>query len=365
MIGDDMSKPNIKIAQTEQDHLAWIFGCICGVRPGALGVYREDKSIYLRWKHIQIRRETATNGRFEGRFTAYCLFTNLKSRNVKVSRPGRYNQLRLTVRSPRSPNLIPLSLPHRLLVILVRRGFLRDYTSIDELLVGKHVKILIKQEFMEQPVMLKSSPHRILLADSPRTVDHYTKYLKRVAIRCGLGAGTMYTWRNKASTEVARAVRPDKARLFMNHSAKSKTFEEDYDQAEYDLDVTVIALSEDHLAGAQSLRGESSPALYRATIPPRGTPVHKAFVETLVFKNEFYCQAMAEGHSHEARLHRIALRRQANQAWEEYHRKLSEDQLTMDQVKKRVKELRSSPRLMSHGQSIMSDTLTVADAGEG
>ncbi|KAL8836250.1 MAG: hypothetical protein Q9176_006399 [Flavoplaca citrina] len=228
---------------------------------------------------------------------------NLKSRNKKFSRPGRYNQLGLTVRLPRSPIHIPLSLPHRLLVILVRRGFLRDYTSIDELLVGKHVKILIKQEFMEQSVMLKSSPHRTLLADSPRTVDHYTKYMKRVAMRCGLGAGTMYAWRNKASTEVARAVGPDKARLFMNHSAKSKTFEEDYDQAEYDLDVTIITLSEDHLAGAQSLRGESSPALYRATIPPRGTPIHKAFVETLMSKNDSYNQEIAEGNSHKTRLY--------------------------------------------------------------
>ncbi|KAL8867342.1 MAG: hypothetical protein Q9198_008553 [Flavoplaca austrocitrina] len=142
---------------------------------------------------------------------------------------------------------------------------------------------------------------------------------------CGLGAGTMYAWRNKASIEVARAVGPDRARLFMNHSANSKTFEEDYDEAEYDLDVTAIALSEDHLAAAQNLRDDSSPALYSATIPPPGTPIHKAFVETLVSKNESYCQAMAEGRSHEARLHQIALQRQANQAWKEYHRKLSAD----------------------------------------
>ena len=108
----------------------------------------------------------------------------LKSRNKKFSRPDRYNQLRQTVRLPKSPIHIPLSLPYRLLVILVSRGFLRDYTSIDELLVGKHVKILIKQESMEQPVMLKSSPHRTFLADSPRTVNHYTKYMKRFAMRC-------------------------------------------------------------------------------------------------------------------------------------------------------------------------------------
>ena len=105
----------------------------------------------------------------------------------------------------------------------------------------------------------------------------------------------MYAWRNKASTEVARAAGPDKARLFMDHSAKSKTFEENYDQAEYDLDVTAIAFSEDHAAGAQIMTDDSSPTLYRATIPRRGTPIHKAFVETLVSNTDCYCQAMAEG----------------------------------------------------------------------
>ncbi|KAL8884724.1 MAG: hypothetical protein Q9192_006778 [Flavoplaca navasiana] len=91
--------------------------------------------------------------------------------------------------------------------------------------------------------------------------------MKRVAMRCGLGAGTLYVWRNKASTKVAWAIGPDKARLFMNLCSNSKTFEKDYNEAEYDLHVTAIALSEDHLAGAQSLRDDSSPALFHAPVP--------------------------------------------------------------------------------------------------
>ncbi|KAL9613635.1 MAG: hypothetical protein Q9204_008888, partial [Flavoplaca sp. TL-2023a] len=92
--------------------------------------------------------------------------------------------------------------------------------------------------------------------------------MKRVAMRCGLGAGTMYAWKNKASTVVAWAIGPDKARLFMNHLTNSKAFEEDYDEAEYDLYVTASALSEDHVAGAQNLRDDSSPALFQAPVPP-------------------------------------------------------------------------------------------------
>ena len=38
--------------------------------------------------------------------------------------------------------------------------------------------------------------------------------------------------------------------------------------------------------------------------------------------------------------------------------------MTIDQVRKRVKELRSAHGLMSHVQAIKSDTLTLADAEE-
>lgn len=75
----------------------------------------------------------------------------------------------------------------------------------------------------------------------------------------------------------------------MNHLTNSKTFEKDYDEAEYDLHVTAIALSEDLSAGAQSLRDDSSPALFRTTIPPSCTSIHKAFVELLVPDTDSRC----------------------------------------------------------------------------
>ena len=363
MIDDDMSQPIVKIQYVEQQHLAWIFGCICGIRPGSLGTHDSDESQYLRWKDITIRREITSDGHFEGRFSACISFKCLKSRNIRVHRPNRYQQLRLTVRSARSPDHIPFSLPHRLLTILIRRGLLRDISSVEELFNNELMNVAIKPEAMDYPVFLKSMSGQILL-DSPLNTNGFSHYMKKVAIRCGLGTGTMYAWRNKAATETARAVGPDKARMFLNHSAQSRTFEEYYDEAEYDLDVTAIALAEDHVAGAQSLRDASSPALYRATIPPMGTPIHKAFVEFLVSQDNTYRQLVVEGRGEDARLRLDRTRYQADRAWEEYHQKLSSDRLTMEQVTERVKELRSAPRLMSRVRALISSDSTDLDDGE-
>lgn len=363
MIDDEMSQPIVRIAHMEQQHLAWIFGCLCGIRPGSLGSHPDDESRHLRWNDITIRREITSDGGFEGRFTACCVFRYLKDRNTTVRKPSRFQQLRLTVRSARSPDHIPFSLPHRLLTILIRRGLLRDYTTVEELFNGQDVNVIIKPEGLDQPVLLKGKSHGYL-QDSPHNASGFTIYMKKVALRCGLGNGTMYAWRNKAATEVARAVGPDKARMFLNHSTRSRVLEEYYDEAEYDLDVTAIALAEDHVAGAQSLRDDSSPALYRATIPPLGTPVHKAFVGYLVSEDTSYRQMVIEGRDEDAKLRWYRLRRQANKAWEEYHRKLSVDHLTMDEVNERTKELRSAPRLMSNVRAFMSNMMIDADTGE-
>ncbi|KAI4217934.1 MAG: hypothetical protein LQ349_008949, partial [Xanthoria aureola] len=178
MIDDDMSQPIVKIQYVEQQHLAWIFGCICGIRPGSLGTHDSDESQYLRWKDITIRREITSDGHFEGRFSACISFKCLKSRNIRVHRPNRYQQLRLTVRSARSPDHIPFSLPHRLLTILIRRGLLRDISSVEELFNNELMNVAIKPEAMDYPVFLKSMSGQILL-DSPLNTNGFSHYMKK------------------------------------------------------------------------------------------------------------------------------------------------------------------------------------------
>jgi hypothetical protein len=66
--------------------------------------------------------------------------------------------IKFQLRTPTEPEDMPLSPPYRFLVILLRRGFLEDYTTLDELLHGHHFRIKIKDEALEKPIFLKSVP---------------------------------------------------------------------------------------------------------------------------------------------------------------------------------------------------------------
>ena len=50
-------------AVAEQQHLCWLLGFICGVRPGTIGVSGKRKNEYLQWKDIKITRWQGSNFR--------------------------------------------------------------------------------------------------------------------------------------------------------------------------------------------------------------------------------------------------------------------------------------------------------------
>lgn len=346
MLDDDMDRPDLVMEVAEQQHLVWVLGCICGVRPSSLGHIDGAKDRYPRWKHVDIRREASENGQFDGRFTVTLLFRYLKGRNDDPAVPNRFGQLRLTLTSARSPENIPFSIPHRLLTILLRRGLLKDYSSVEELFDGGLSNISIKPDALEQPMLFAVKARGFGLTDRPMRADSFSPYMSMVARRCGLGHGTMYAWRNKAGTEVARAAGADKARYFLNHKSDD-TFEKHYDQGEYDLDVTAINIGEDHVAGAARMRDDSRPALYRATIPISGSAIERDFVESFVVRDNELSQMTRAGDVEGAYWRRKRLRRQASKAWVQYHEKLSRDTLTLEQVQAHRRELGSSSRLMS------------------
>ncbi|KAL8918763.1 MAG: hypothetical protein Q9208_007160 [Pyrenodesmia sp. 3 TL-2023] len=362
LIDDDSSNAGRAYEIVEQHHLAWVFGCICGVRPSSLGRHAYDKERFLRWRDIELRREIPEHGPFDGRFTAIVTFRNLKGRNDKVRAPNRYNKLRLTVGSPRLSDNLPFSLPHRLLTIALRRNLLQDCASVEDLFTGRLLNIAIKPEALDQPVFLAPTKGGVgLLPGIPLMADTFTSYMRKVAQRCGLERGTMYAWRRKAATEVARAAGADNARLFLNHGARTTTYEEYYSEEEYDLDVTAIGLGEDYAAGSERLRADSRPSLYRATIPPLGSTEHKAFVKAFFENDSELSLRVAAGDLELAAYRRSLLRAPANEAWAAYHRKLAQGTLTAEQLDARRKELSQPSNLMVQVRKSMQAAPTDVD----
>lgn len=58
----------------EQHHLAWLLGCVCGVRPSSLAELRDRKGCFFNWGDIEITRSTAS----AFKFTAIITFRWLK-----------------------------------------------------------------------------------------------------------------------------------------------------------------------------------------------------------------------------------------------------------------------------------------------
>lgn len=82
------------------------------------------------------------------------------------------------IRSPTMPvNLMP-SVPHRLLAMAIRRGDLRDYSTIEELIEGHHHTIRFKEKFQRLPNLLARAA-RGLSIDETRamTGNALTAYL--------------------------------------------------------------------------------------------------------------------------------------------------------------------------------------------
>lgn len=236
LIDFDMAR-TLNVPLAEVHHLAWCLGCVCGVRPGSMGWATRREDQYLQWKDVEIVRST---GAHKGMFTTKITFRHLKRGRDNMSYA---NGLAMTIMPPMDPSNIPLSATYRMLIMLLRRGLLRDYTTPEELFGGDDVHIRIKDDALDLPILVSGTPRGLGVTDKPLSSQNLSQYLMLRGRRCGYGEHcTMYAWRNQAGNQVHHATDRDTARLFMGHTPESRTYEKYYERREYHLDVSRIAL---------------------------------------------------------------------------------------------------------------------------
>jgi hypothetical protein len=108
------------LPSTENHHLAWVLGCICGVRPGSIEWSYKREGQYLEWNDVVITRVGA-----KGAFMVQvvCLTHILSSPRSPVARCG---QLRLT-RTNSTPRLLSNGL--RVIGTTLKQKLVRPSTS--------------------------------------------------------------------------------------------------------------------------------------------------------------------------------------------------------------------------------------------
>lgn len=234
----------------QQQHLCWLLGYVCGVRPGSIGYSRKRTDQYLQWQDIVMTR---TGPAASHNFKVQVTFRWLKGYRDEVRR-----SLVFTCNGPSQTEDVMFSLPHRFLGIMLSRGILADHDPSESLLSGTDIHIGIKEEAAALPVVCASVPKGVGLdLNKPASCDAISAYVQRRALDFGLPAGiTHYAWRRSAGTNVAEATSAEKAREFLGHEARSRTFETNYNQGLVAFDAMSIAMGRKPLTAAALLEDE-------------------------------------------------------------------------------------------------------------
>lgn len=323
----------------ESHHAVWTLALVCGVRPGAIGWSTYRRNNYLRWKDIQIRR----NLEFPNRFDMTVEFPYMKGFQDPSALENGHDvegTLRLTLRAPTNPDNILLSPTVRILAIALKRGVLSRYNTLEDLLAGTHVEVMVSKEFLNEPMFLAATPGgRALIPKQPVSAHSLTDCLGKRAKDAGFKSGTMYAFRRKAATSVDRAAGRDAVRQFLHHAPNSKVFESSYEQVNFDLDVTAIALDEVQIP--QEVLNHNAPILFRATLKVDHAALQAridAYVNENIDKNLV---------GHQATLEARRLKRLAWKALHAENQAFQRERFTLDELKARQAEMRAPSKLMA------------------
>ncbi|KAK5091105.1 hypothetical protein LTR05_001285 [Lithohypha guttulata] len=275
------------MAVTESHHLAWCLGLICGVRPGSIGWSKNWPHQFLTFNEVQISR-----GHQRGVFNAKITFLYLKGdRDTMKAQDG----LTFSVNGATSSDFLTASIPHRLLIMLLRRGGLQDHATLESLLQGNEHEVRVKSDFPGKPVCRAAGPRGLSITEAAVSGRSLSTFLADHAVQAGYPLGiTMYSWRRKAATTWTRDLGHDVARQLMGHDLNSHTLEQYYEQGLYDRPVFEIAMRLDTQWAQVRLQEQSSEILRRMEVMEtkrlRGAFVDRRVNEVLN-ENDEYQQA--------------------------------------------------------------------------
>ncbi|KAK5696355.1 hypothetical protein LTR17_024264 [Elasticomyces elasticus] len=233
------------IENSEQHMAAWCIERMTSCRSGSMCPSgRHGRAKPLTWRNL-----TITKGDEPGMFDCVVLFENIYIKRPNDPETGGetagYEELPVDLVCPDAANII-FSATHRLLVIAIRRGLLKDITTIDELLAYQGHEILIKDEHLDDPLFYRSTPKGTAIdKTAPLTAAALTAYLKARGVALGYTQGiAMHAIRRRAATDLVARVGTEAARRLLGHAPESRTLERYYMQMGSLFETTAAALNQ-------------------------------------------------------------------------------------------------------------------------
>ncbi|EME43751.1 hypothetical protein DOTSEDRAFT_23880 [Dothistroma septosporum NZE10] len=347
------------VAMSQQMVIAWLLGFVCGVRPGTIAEAKLRSGQYLRWEDIILKR-TPT-----GNLEAIITFKWLKG-----WRDERLKPLRFTCTGPSFAEDVMYSIPHRLLALAFRHGYVKDFEDVDELFASSKTKINFKPDIQKRPVICAAKSKGLdIIVNRPAGSQALTNYLQRQAIKFGLSPNvTFYMWRRKAGTNVGRFLGADKARGLLGHEMNAKTSSPRMSKAL----VTLVAMGVVSMAMQREVE-DAQKILENASLSVNRVKQHSTnmakWTEKYIKNHAEYVEANkllneAELASHDDTEYRTvddqlteakryfnkvvrSLRRQADIAFQRMQLQVVEDDMTSDELQKRQKDSKAPGALQN------------------
>ncbi|KAN0117083.1 hypothetical protein V8E51_003081 [Hyaloscypha variabilis] len=241
----------------------------------------------------------------------------------------------MTVTSAKSDRNLPLSLPHRLLVILLRRGYLKDHANLESLLAGTEHQIRIKHQ------------NSLYIGTKPLTTSAITAYMKRRTTWLGYPLDcTFYCWRRRAATLVQRAAGTDRARQFLNHKPGTFTYEDYYEEGLDDFDIfDVMFDGGDGSDNTRILQNVGTVALHRTNLVKKCLDRERV-IKSYVDHHPDVIKAVNTGVRKDILSNRARIRRHALAALLMEEKELQKQNMTQDELRERLVALKKKPQIV-------------------
>ncbi|TBU56800.1 hypothetical protein BD310DRAFT_598683 [Dichomitus squalens] len=174
-------------------------------------------------------------------------------------------------------------------LLALRRGALRDHTTLDELLNGREREIRWKEDVRKDPFFARGASRG--MSTDPKRPMHYENmrhFLLRVAQLAGLGKNAkIYHFRRAGVTAMLRVLGSELTKMMVNHRQESSTLFQHYAFNDTQVDLTAM-----RLYGKQSeacgFTAQDAPAMLRP-VPTKGGDealIPLSFDQALVLSEE-------------------------------------------------------------------------------
>jgi hypothetical protein len=203
----------------EQHHLAYCIARQSAVRAGSLCAdvtFTPDE--YLRWRDIKL-----SCGEGAGEFQAEITINKLKTSHADPE-SGQHRSAVCYFDSPNAENII-FSVPHRLILMAMRRGVLADtsITTVDDIINIKQQNITFKDDRKDDPVFFAATARGLSLEERAMSVTALQAYLRKLGRALGFAEDiSFHAIRRQTATDLARRIGIEATREIMSHAPDSR-----------------------------------------------------------------------------------------------------------------------------------------------